>query len=83
MSLTESGSSITSFVCCVLNYCYRGIRAGAAVNIDNYIFERELSQKYEPNREIVHQGTFRLIHVVLDAAAALATDTTATTNKTN
>jgi len=56
----------------------RGIRAGAAVNIDNYIFEREISQKYEPNREVVHQGTFRLIHVVLDAAAALATDATAT-----
>jgi len=55
----------------------RGIRAGAAVNIDNYIFEREISQKYEPNREIVQQGTLRLIHVALDAAAALATDSTA------
>jgi len=50
----------------------RGIRAGACVNIDNYIFERELSNKYEPNREIVHQGTFRMIHVALDAAIALA-----------
>jgi uridine phosphorylase len=52
----------------------RGIRAGACVNIDNYIFERELSNKYEPNREVVHQGTFRMIHVALDAAIALAKD---------
>jgi len=50
----------------------RGIRAGAAVNIDNYIFERELHQKYEPNREIVHEGTGRMIRVCLDAAAKLA-----------
>eukprot|EP01112_Ceratiomyxa_fruticulosa_P012618 TRINITY_DN3503_c0_g1_i1.p1 TRINITY_DN3503_c0_g1~~TRINITY_DN3503_c0_g1_i1.p1 ORF type:complete len:266 (+),score=67.06 TRINITY_DN3503_c0_g1_i1:167-964(+) len=50
----------------------RGIRAGAVVNIDNYIFEREESEKYEPQREIVHQGTFRMIRVVLSAAAVLA-----------
>jgi len=50
----------------------RGIRAGACVNIDNYIFERELSNKYEPNREIVHQGTYRMIHIALDAAATLS-----------
>jgi len=50
----------------------RGIRAGAAVNIDNYIFERELSNKYEPNREVVHQGTYRMIRVTLDAAIALS-----------
>jgi len=52
----------------------RGIRAGAAVNIDNYIFEREISNKYEPNREVVHQGTYRMLHVALDAAAKLAAD---------
>jgi len=50
----------------------RGIRAGAAVNIDNYIFDRELSQKYEPNREVVHQGTYRMLHIVLDAASQLS-----------
>eukprot|EP01111_Echinosteliopsis_oligospora_P006839 TRINITY_DN2122_c0_g1_i1.p1 TRINITY_DN2122_c0_g1~~TRINITY_DN2122_c0_g1_i1.p1 ORF type:complete len:251 (+),score=89.14 TRINITY_DN2122_c0_g1_i1:76-828(+) len=50
----------------------RGIRAGAAVNIDNYIFERELSQKYEPNRNVVHEGTYRMIRVCLDAASKLA-----------
>jgi len=50
----------------------RGIRAGACVNIDNYIFERELSNKYEPNRDIVHQGTYRMIHIALDAAAKLS-----------
>jgi len=50
----------------------RGIKAGAVVNIDNYIFEREISNKYEPNREVVHQGTFRMLNVALDAASALA-----------
>eukprot|EP01113_Clastostelium_recurvatum_P006399 TRINITY_DN1288_c0_g1_i2.p2 TRINITY_DN1288_c0_g1~~TRINITY_DN1288_c0_g1_i2.p2 ORF type:complete len:266 (-),score=82.14 TRINITY_DN1288_c0_g1_i2:3-800(-) len=50
----------------------RGIRAGAAANIDNYIFEREVSEKYEPHREVVHQGTYRMIRVVLSAAARLA-----------
>jgi len=50
----------------------RGIKAGAVVNIDNYIFERELSQKYEPNREVVLQGTTRMIGVALDAAIKFA-----------
>ncbi|EGG16545.1 uridine phosphorylase [Cavenderia fasciculata] len=49
----------------------RGIRAGCCVNIDNYIFERELTEKYEPNREIVHQGTLRMLEVALDAASQL------------
>jgi len=47
----------------------RGIRAGAVVNIDNYIFEREVSQAYEPNRAVVHEGTHRMIRVALDAAS--------------
>eukprot|EP00026_Physarum_polycephalum_P014388 Phypoly_transcript_14895.p1 GENE.Phypoly_transcript_14895~~Phypoly_transcript_14895.p1 ORF type:complete len:259 (+),score=19.83 Phypoly_transcript_14895:27-779(+) len=50
----------------------RGIRAGAAVNIDNYIFEREVSKAYEPNREVVHEGTHRMLRVALDAAAKLS-----------
>jgi len=49
----------------------RGIRAGAVVNIDNYIFEREVSKSYEPNRTVVHEGTHRMIRVALDAAAKL------------
>ncbi|EGC34529.1 uridine phosphorylase [Dictyostelium purpureum] len=50
----------------------RGIRAGACVNIDNYIFEREISEKYEPNREVVHQGTFKMLEVALDSAKKLS-----------
>ncbi|KAM9978552.1 hypothetical protein ACTFIY_012308 [Dictyostelium cf. discoideum] len=50
----------------------RGIRAGACVNIDNYIFEREISEKYEPNRDVVHQGTFKMLEVALDAAKRLS-----------
>lgn len=46
----------------------RGIRAGAILNVDNYIFEREV---YEPNREIVHQGTARMLEVALDALVSL------------
>ncbi len=42
----------------------RGARAGAILNVDNYIFEREV---YEPNREIVHQGTARMLDVALNA----------------
>ncbi len=45
-----------------------GIRAGAILNVDNYIFERET---YEPNRDIVHQGTERMLEIALDAIAAL------------
>jgi len=58
----------------------RGIRAGACVNIDNYIFEREVSGKYEPNREVVHQGTYRMINIALDAAASLAREDAAAKN---
>ncbi|GAM28144.1 hypothetical protein SAMD00019534_113200 [Acytostelium subglobosum LB1] len=49
----------------------RGIRAGCCVNIDNYIFEREITEKYEPNREVVHQGTYRMLEVALDSAVSL------------
>jgi len=52
----------------------RGIRAGAAVNIDNYIFEREVAKTYEPNRDVVHEGTHRMLRVALDAAAKLSQD---------
>ncbi|KAF2074523.1 hypothetical protein CYY_004150 [Polysphondylium violaceum] len=50
----------------------RGIRAGCCVNIDNYIFERELTEKYEPNRDIVHQGTIKMLKVALDSAKSLS-----------
>ncbi|EFA82603.1 uridine phosphorylase [Heterostelium album PN500] len=49
----------------------RGIRSGCCVNIDNYIFERELTEKYEPNRDVVHQGTYRMLEVALDSAKSL------------
>lgn len=45
---------------------------GAVVNIDNYIFEREVKQTYEPNRSVVHEGTHRMLRVALDAASKLA-----------
>ena len=41
----------------------RGIRAGAILNVDNYIFERET---YLPDRDVVHQGTARMLQIVLD-----------------
>ncbi|KYQ90106.1 uridine phosphorylase [Tieghemostelium lacteum] len=50
----------------------RGIRAGCCVNIDNYIFERELTDRYEPNKDVVHQGTIRMLEVTLDASIKLA-----------
>eukprot|EP01132_Coremiostelium_polycephalum_P002871 gene2871-3568_t len=53
----------------------RGIRAGCCVNIDNYIFDRELTEKYEPNRDVVHQGTLRMLEVALDASIKLSLST--------
>lgn len=47
----------------------RGARAGALFNVDNYVFER---QHYEPHREIVAQGTERMIRCALRAVPALA-----------
>lgn len=52
----------------------RGIRTGAVLNIDNYIFERyerDPTAAYQPNKEVVHQGTARMLEVALDAAAEL------------
>lgn len=46
----------------------RGVRAGALLNVDNYVFERE---EYEPHREIVAQGTDRMIRCALRAVPSL------------
>jgi len=46
-----------------------GIRAGAIVNIDNYVFEREI---YEPHKIKVFEGIDNMLQVVLDAATSLA-----------
>lgn len=46
----------------------RGVRAGALLNVDNYVFER---QQYEPHREIVVRGTERMIRCALRAVPAL------------
>jgi uridine phosphorylase len=46
----------------------RGARAGAILNVDNYIFERIT---YEPNREVVLQGTARMLEIALDALVSL------------
>lgn len=47
----------------------RGVRAGALLNVDNYVFERI---EYEPHREIVAQGTDRMIRCALRAVPALS-----------
>lgn len=47
----------------------RGVRAGALLNVDNYVFERK---DYEPHREIVVQGTDRMIRCALRSVPALA-----------
>lgn len=52
----------------------RGIRTGCLANVDNYIFERELSGTYAPHRDVVLQGTTRMIEIAMDAMAALSSD---------
>lgn len=47
----------------------RGVRAGALLNVDNYVFERK---DYEPHREIVAQGTDRMIRCAVRAIPVLA-----------
>lgn len=47
----------------------RGVRAGALLAVDNYVFDRK---DYEPHREIVGQGVDRMIRCALRAVPALA-----------
>jgi uridine phosphorylase len=47
----------------------RGVRAGALLNVDNYVPERK---EYEPHRDVVAQGTDRIIRIALRAVPALA-----------
>jgi len=48
----------------------RGARAGAILNVDNYIFER--TKEYEPNKEVVLKTTEKMLHIALDALITLA-----------
>jgi hypothetical protein len=70
--LVFSNCAITILFFLYLYPCRINTNIGAAVNIDNYIFEREVSKAYEPNREVVHEGTHRMLRVALDAAAKLS-----------
>jgi len=47
----------------------RGIKAGAIMNVDNYIFERlsETGEGYKPHRAVVKEGTERMCRIALDA----------------
>jgi len=47
----------------------RGIRAGAILNVDNYIYERK---EYEPNKAAVVKGTEKMLEVALDSLIKLA-----------
>jgi len=70
-----------SNVCCVEMECsvlfviaqIRGVKAGAILNVDNYVFERleTKDNSYNPHREIVHKGTKRMCEIVLDAIIKL------------
>jgi uridine phosphorylase len=46
----------------------RGIRAGALLTVDNYVFERT---EYEPYRDVVQNGVSRMLTVTFDAAVDL------------
>jgi uridine phosphorylase len=46
----------------------RGVRAGAILNVDGYIFE---STAYEPDRDVVHRGTATMLEIALDALVML------------
>ncbi len=50
----------------------RGIRTGCLANVDNYIFEREVSGTYAPHRDVVMQGTMRMIEVCAVCVCACA-----------
>jgi len=47
----------------------RGVRAGCALNVDNYIFQRleNPTEGYQPHRQIVQEGTKTMCQIVLDA----------------
>lgn len=45
----------------------RGVRAGAILNVDNYIFKRMQEGDYNPHTDVVAQGTARMARHVLDA----------------
>lgn len=45
----------------------RGIRTGAILNVDNYVFERLVDGKYLPHREVVAQGTAKMALYALNA----------------
>jgi uridine phosphorylase len=45
----------------------RGVRAGAILNTDNYIFQRMEEGDYNPHKPEVAEGTARMAKHVLDA----------------
>ena len=49
----------------------RGIKAGAILNVDNYIFERLEEGEYKPHREIVVKGNEKMCKYALDAVISV------------
>jgi len=51
----------------------RGVRAGCALNVDNYIFERleNPTAGYQPHRQVVIEGTKNMCRLVLDAIVTI------------
>lgn len=52
----------------------RGIKTGAILNVDNYVFERLIDGKYLPHREVVAQGTKRMALYALDSLIKVSDD---------
>lgn len=60
------------FVMCGL----RGVKSGAIMNVDNYIFERLSadSEGYKPHRQVVKEGTEKMCKIALDALIKIPID---------
>jgi uridine phosphorylase len=58
------------FTMCAL----RGVKGGAIMNVDNYIFERlgADSAGYKPHRQVVKEGTERMCKIALEALIKIA-----------
>ena len=52
----------------------RGIKTGAILNVDNYVFERLIDGKYLPHRDVVAQGTKKMAIYSLDALVKVSED---------
>lgn len=50
----------------------RGVRAGAILAVDNYVFDRaENNEDYNPHKEIVLEGTRKMCRLLLDTIVQL------------